>query len=135
MRPQKSGTLALCPSNTTPLRAFCPRGVLVYSVSLFLASIGEIAPARATNDQNRAIPRSPQLHAAERARRRARGDLAAVWDIISGSPINLLLVCVPLCFVAEYCAWGAVATFSLSFFALVPLALILGDVTEDLALR
>jgi len=36
---------------------------------------------------------------------------------------------------SEYMGWGAVATFFLNFLALIPLALILGDITEDLALR
>lgn len=41
----------------------------------------------------------------------------------------------PLGFVSEYLHWSPVAVFSLNFFALVPLALILGDITEDLAVR
>lgn len=63
------------------------------------------------------------------------GDLAAVMDIVLGSPLNLLLLCVPLGFLSAAYGWGPVWTFFLNFAALVPLALILGDVTEDLALR
>ena len=62
-------------------------------------------------------------------------DLAAVRSIVMGSWINLLLLAVPLAFASGVYEWGAVPTFTLNFVALIPLALILGDVTEDLALR
>lgn len=53
--------------------------------------------------------------------------------MLTGSYFNLLLVAVPLGFAARALAWGAVPVFTLNFLALVPLALLLGDVTEDLA--
>jgi Ca2+/H+ antiporter len=53
--------------------------------------------------------------------------------MITGSYFNFLLVCVPLGFAAWAGSWGAVPVFVLNFLALVPLALLLGDVTEDLA--
>lgn len=62
-------------------------------------------------------------------------DLTTVWQILTGSWINLLLICTPLGFASEYLGWGAVSTFFLNFLTLIPLALILGDITEDLALR
>lgn len=62
-------------------------------------------------------------------------DYVAVSEIFLASWINLLLVCIPLGFASEAMGWGPVATFSLNFLSLIPLALILGDVTEDLALR
>eukprot|EP00884_Botryococcus_braunii_P017948 jgi/Botrbrau1/4837/Bobra.0325s0048.1 len=62
-------------------------------------------------------------------------DAAAVWHLFTSSYMNLLLVSVPLGFLAQYLNWGAPAIFSLNFLSLVPLALVLGEVTEDLALR
>ncbi len=56
-------------------------------------------------------------------------------EIIFSSYFNLLLLCVPLGWASAWLHWGAVATFTLNFLALVPLALILGDITEDLAVR
>lgn len=64
-----------------------------------------------------------------------KGDLAAVWDLLTSSYVNCLLIFVPLGIAAGIMEWGAVTVFTLNFLALVPLALILGDVTEDLALR
>lgn len=49
--------------------------------------------------------------------------------------MNCLLIFVPLGIAAGIMEWSAVTVFTLNFLALVPLALILGDVTEDLALR
>eukprot|EP00198_Chlamydomonas_reinhardtii_P007601 XP_001696938.1 CAX family of cation antiporters, membrane protein [Chlamydomonas reinhardtii] len=56
-------------------------------------------------------------------------------EIVFSSYINLMLLCAPLGWASAYFKWGAVATFSLNFLALIPLALILGDITEDLAVR
>ena len=49
--------------------------------------------------------------------------------------MNLLLVMAPLGIIAHFLNWGPVAVFVLNFAALVPLALLLGEVTEDLAVR
>lgn len=49
--------------------------------------------------------------------------------------MNVLLVMAPLGILAHYLHWGPVAVFLLNFAALVPLALLLGEVTEDLAVR
>mmetsp|Transcript_13623 Transcript_13623/g.33485 ORF Transcript_13623/g.33485 Transcript_13623/m.33485 type:complete len:447 (-) Transcript_13623:93-1433(-) len=62
-------------------------------------------------------------------------DLAALSSILLSSWVNLLLVCVPLGLTSALRGWGPVPTFFLNFGALIPLALILGDITEDLALR
>lgn len=62
-------------------------------------------------------------------------DSAALKEILFGNWINLLLLVVPLGMAAGYLEWPATWVFVLNFIALVPLALILGDVTEDMALR
>jgi len=59
------------------------------------------------------------------------GNLKAL-KVMMCSPLSLLLVCVPLGIVSAKSNWGAMATFWLNFAALVPLAKILGDATEEL---
>ncbi|GIL84333.1 hypothetical protein Vretimale_15946 [Volvox reticuliferus] len=63
-----------------------------------------------------------------------RGDLQAVKGFLSNW-VHLLLVAVPLGILAGALKWNSVYVFCLNFLALIPLALLLGDVTEDLALR
>lgn len=58
-----------------------------------------------------------------------------VKEMLLSSSLNILMLCVPLGFAARYAEWGAVPVFILNFLALIPLALLLGDVTEDLAVR
>mmetsp|Transcript_5494 Transcript_5494/g.10327 ORF Transcript_5494/g.10327 Transcript_5494/m.10327 type:complete len:532 (+) Transcript_5494:71-1666(+) len=48
-------------------------------------------------------------------------------------PFCVLLLAAPLGIVSQYSDWGDSATFWLNFLALVPLAKILGDATEELA--
>jgi len=48
-------------------------------------------------------------------------------------PLNVLLVCFPLGLLSRWLDWGDVTTFALNFVALIPLAKILGDATEELA--
>ncbi|KAG2429439.1 hypothetical protein HYH02_014094 [Chlamydomonas schloesseri] len=64
-----------------------------------------------------------------------KSDMRAMREIILGSPINLLLLITPVGLAAGYLNWSAGYVFMLNFLSLVPLALVLGDVTEDLALR
>jgi Ca2+:H+ antiporter len=54
--------------------------------------------------------------------------------LIFGSWLNIMLVAVPLSFVADLLHWPAVARFSVSFIAIVPLAKLLGDATEQVAI-
>jgi len=48
-------------------------------------------------------------------------------------PLCILLVCLPLGALSQHFHWGPSYTFWLNFFAMVPLAKILGDATEELA--
>ncbi|EFJ51605.1 hypothetical protein VOLCADRAFT_87798, partial [Volvox carteri f. nagariensis] len=61
-------------------------------------------------------------------------DLNALKDMLSNW-VNVLLVAVPMGIIAGALKWGVIYVFCLNFTALIPLALLLGDVTEDLALR
>jgi len=59
-------------------------------------------------------------------------DGKAVLDILTGSPLNLALLAIPFGLVSEAQGWGDVATFSFNFIAIIPLAKILGEATEEL---
>mmetsp|Transcript_43285 Transcript_43285/g.92643 ORF Transcript_43285/g.92643 Transcript_43285/m.92643 type:complete len:462 (-) Transcript_43285:214-1599(-) len=48
-------------------------------------------------------------------------------------PLNLMLIFLPLGMAASFLDWGKITIFSLNFLALIPLAKILGDATEELA--
>lgn len=61
--------------------------------------------------------------------------LSSLWWILTCSWINVLLVFVPLGIIAEHLHWQAVWVFSLNFLAIIPLAKILGDATEQVSLR
>ncbi|CAG8611132.1 5395_t:CDS:2 [Paraglomus occultum] len=55
--------------------------------------------------------------------------------IVKASWVNVLLVFIPLGFIAHFLKWGDTAIFLLNFFAIIPLAKLLGFATEDIALR
>ena len=64
-----------------------------------------------------------------------KSDAKAIYGLIMSSWMNILLVMAPLGILSHYLHWGPIAVFLLNFAALVPLALLLGEVTEDLAVR
>eukprot|EP00882_Tetradesmus_deserticola_P003936 GHRQ01004161.1.p1 GENE.GHRQ01004161.1~~GHRQ01004161.1.p1 ORF type:complete len:493 (+),score=204.99 GHRQ01004161.1:145-1479(+) len=64
-----------------------------------------------------------------------RTDIKASLHLLTSSYLNVLLVAVPLAFASEYLHWGATTVFLLNLCGLIPLALLLGEVTEDLAVR
>ncbi|KAK9829782.1 hypothetical protein WJX72_007883 [[Myrmecia] bisecta] len=64
-----------------------------------------------------------------------RSDARAIGSLLLSSWLNLLCLAVPLGYIAHGLKWNAMAIFILNTIGLVPLALLLGEVTEDLALR
>jgi Ca2+:H+ antiporter len=52
-----------------------------------------------------------------------------------GSYFNVLLVFVPLCILAHHLHWDVALRFSFSFLAIIPLAKLLGDSTEQMSAR
>eukprot|EP01024_Parvocaulis_polyphysoides_P071379 TRINITY_DN8890_c0_g1_i4.p1 TRINITY_DN8890_c0_g1~~TRINITY_DN8890_c0_g1_i4.p1 ORF type:complete len:546 (-),score=49.39 TRINITY_DN8890_c0_g1_i4:477-2081(-) len=62
-------------------------------------------------------------------------DFLTIKELLLSSYFNILLICIPIAFVGKFLNWAAWLQFSLNFCAIIPLALLLGDVTEDLALR
>jgi Ca2+:H+ antiporter len=67
-----------------------------------------------------------------RERASLRGNLAGLTNLL-WDPISLLLVAWPLGCLAHFHDWGDIPEFWLNFLAMVPLAKILGDATEELA--
>ncbi|EST05688.1 Sodium/calcium exchanger membrane region [Kalmanozyma brasiliensis GHG001] len=61
--------------------------------------------------------------------------VSSLWWIVTCSWINVFLVFVPLGIIAEHLHWPAIWIFSLNFLAIIPLAKILGDATEQVSLR
>lgn len=57
------------------------------------------------------------------------------WGTLTSSPVNFLLVLVPVGIVAGALGWDAKAVFILNFFAIVPLAALLSFATEELAVK
>ncbi|KIH87233.1 Ca2+:H+ antiporter [Sporothrix brasiliensis 5110] len=51
------------------------------------------------------------------------------------SPVNVLLVFVPIGIVAGALGWSAVTVFTLNFFAIIPLAAVLSFATEEISVR
>ena len=49
--------------------------------------------------------------------------------------INVLLVAVPLSFASYHANWGSTPTFIISFVAIIPLAALLGDATEQWSMK
>jgi len=62
----------------------------------------------------------------------SRGSLDGLCSILN-HPFSLLLIAFPLGIYSHFAGWGPLATFWLNILALVPLAKILGDGTEELA--
>lgn len=64
---------------------------------------------------------------------RPSGDWLLLRTLLLSQPLNLLLVFSPLGILAGWASWGSGWQFWLNFVALVPLANVLGDATEELA--
>eukprot|EP00978_Attheya_sp_CCMP212_P019783 scaffold55788_cov52-Attheya_sp.AAC.1 len=56
-----------------------------------------------------------------------------LWGLIFHKPINVLLFALPFAFLSHHLQWPPASIFWLNFLAMVPLASLLGDFTEELA--
>lgn len=54
--------------------------------------------------------------------------------IVKSSWLNVLLICIPFGWASHF-VWSPTVTFIFNFIAIIPLAKLLGFVTEDIALR
>ncbi|GAA5903952.1 uncharacterized protein JCM6883_002038 [Sporobolomyces salmoneus] len=63
------------------------------------------------------------------------GYLESFKNLLLGGWINLALVAVPLSFISHFAKWGSTADFIISFIAIVPLASLLGEATEQCSLK
>lgn len=62
-------------------------------------------------------------------------NLHSIKNFLFSSYLNALLIAVPLSFLSKYLEWGSQANFVISFIAIIPLASLLGDATEQVALK
>ncbi|KAL6778899.1 CAX1 [Auxenochlorella protothecoides x Auxenochlorella symbiontica] len=62
-------------------------------------------------------------------------DARCIGLMLVSSYINVLLACIPVGILAGALGWSPTLVFIMNFLALVPLALLLGETTEDLAVR
>lgn len=65
----------------------------------------------------------------------AKNDVLSILDMVRSSKLNILLLAVPIGVIGGHLGWSPFVVFSANFAALLPLALILGELTEDLILR
>ncbi|GAA93422.1 uncharacterized protein L969DRAFT_89475 [Mixia osmundae IAM 14324] len=61
--------------------------------------------------------------------------LESFRNLFLGTYINILLVAVPLGFLSHFLHWGPTADFVINFLAIIPLAGLLSEATEQVALR
>ena len=62
-------------------------------------------------------------------------DAKAFKDLALDSWINILVLCTPIGWAAHFAGWNSYAIFILNLLSLVPLAMMIGKLTEDLATR
>ncbi|GBG25201.1 Vacuolar cation/proton exchanger 2 [Hondaea fermentalgiana] len=67
-------------------------------------------------------------------RKTMHSDLNAARDFVLGNKVCIFLLCIPFGVLAAALDWGNQAIFILNFFAILPLAQLLGDFTEEVAL-
>ncbi|KAI0273436.1 Sodium/calcium exchanger protein-domain-containing protein [Gloeopeniophorella convolvens] len=90
-----------------------------------------------TNGHSPSPERHRSLYAKTVALVKAEGEpswLASYRWFIFGSWLNLLLILVPIATLAHYQNWDAPLRFGFSFVAIIPLAKLLGDATEQMSL-
>ena len=63
-----------------------------------------------------------------------RGDARGIWNVVTGSRVNALLIVVPFGMASKLAGWNPLAVFWLNFVSIIPLAWLLGQATEDIAL-
>ena len=63
------------------------------------------------------------------------GDAVALKNLFLDSWLNILLLTAPFGWASHFAGWDSYATFILNLVALVPLAMVIGKLTEDLATR
>ncbi len=59
--------------------------------------------------------------------------MSNITSYIRKSPLDLLILCIPIAYIAEWMAWGAIWVFILSALGVIPMASYIGKGTEVLA--
>jgi hypothetical protein len=101
-------------------------------------SYGSISPVVETEERDElvdgqsGIEKKSEEHAASSW---LQVDVAAIKDILLGNKANVLLAVIPFGLCAEAAGWSAAVVFGLNFIAILPLAQLLGEFTEEVALH
>ncbi|KAE8184564.1 hypothetical protein CF336_g7752 [Tilletia laevis] len=80
-------------------------------------------------DSNHSLPMHRSSHSS------APNFAKSFWWLFTSSWLNVLMVFIPLGFLAEHLHWGALMIFVFNFLAIVPLAKLLGDCTEQVSIK
>ena len=112
------------------LRGGCPRGLQHLGFDHAGARGGVCAPACGMSVAS--SPRSilGPLAGAMDSDRSAASPLSQVVRVLASQQMNLLLLAIPPAFVCSYMHFQPAWTFAAAFLSLVPLAALLGDITE-----
>jgi len=102
------------------------------------ADIGESTPflsSNANTDRYLLPDRSSQHLVEKQSVPSKESDLVILAEKVFSNWVNIFLIFAPLAFIANHNSWSAQAQFWISFLAMIPLACLLGDLTEELALH
>ncbi|KAF0698274.1 Aste57867_11105 [Aphanomyces stellatus] len=91
-----------------------------------------LKPHTASTQADDDVDESQPLIATDLELSHLAADWKAFWGILTGSQLHWLLVLAPLAVYVTLAKWDATYVFTLNFLALLPLANILGEATEDL---
>jgi len=113
-----------------------------------MAASGLAASGRGLSVNQVAIMKTRSLRVRKSAEKKAKkpavswddlftpaSDLRNITDSLFTNWINLMLLALPVAIASHYLAWPAIIVFIFNVIAIVPLALLLGEITEDLAIR
>ncbi|KAM0792477.1 hypothetical protein ACM66B_005151 [Microbotryomycetes sp. NB124-2] len=91
------------------------------------------APPRSSGGDSR---RRRRRHSSQSSSTHAAPSVVdSIKALLLGGYINILLIAVPLSFLSHFLNWGSTADFVISFIAIIPLASLLGDATEQCSLK
>jgi len=87
----------------------------------------------APNERSSLLPNDNQT--GESNKKAEPSFLKSYQTFVFGTWLNLALIAVPFSFLSHFLHWGASWTFIISFIAIVPLASMLGDATEQCSMK
>ncbi|GAA5871639.1 hypothetical protein JCM8547_007105 [Rhodosporidiobolus lusitaniae] len=127
LHPRPPPNLSLSPSPTRTRSSF--------SHSHITGPSSSSPPTSILNSYDYYSASPPRQDDLDHREHRVPGVVESLKNFILSGWINVLLVAVPLSFISHFAHWGSTADFIISFIAIVPLASLLGDATEQCSLK